>query len=532
MNKRGALVVAALSLMAASGFPRAGTARADSYTARSTGGAIFAGLQNGYLYRSTNNGSYDWRESDNGLPSGTDITALAATPDGATIFAGTRGAGIYVSTDGGVNWRDDNGGDYDLGQASISGLVLDPTNSQNVYAVTTDGELYSSTDAGTYWDATAIGSDMPTTSLTINQHDPSVLLIGTQGGGILRSSDGGADWYGTDLSTDVNVQALAFNPRSASVAYAATDAGMYESIDGGGSWQPDQRGIPDATSFQSVAVDPTNPARVIAATAYGTFYRSQDGGTSWSYQGDADGNQVNALLFDPGHTGVVLAGTDDGSALYRSDDSGGHWYRDDTSFDTQDGILALAAIGRPALPTEPVSAPYGTQPGVRYFPETHHIVRGTFLSFYNANNGLKIFGLPLTEAFVDGGQTVQYFERSRLVLGNGRVTVAALGSQLTAGRYFGKVACCPGGGQIWFNDGHTISGKFLSFWKSHHGSRLFGYPISQPLYEQNGDGTGRTYLVQYFQNARMEYHPELGGTGNVVTLGLLGKQALQQRGWI
>jgi hypothetical protein len=61
---------------------------------------------------------------------------------------------------------------------------------------------------------------------------------------------------------------------------------------------------------------------------------------------------------------------------------------------------------------------------------------------------------------------------------------------------------------------------------------LFGYPISQPLHEQNGDGTGRTYLVQYFQNARMEYHPELAGTGNVVTLGLLGRQALQQRGWL
>jgi hypothetical protein len=160
-------------------------------------------------------------------------------------------------------------------------------------------------------------------------------------------------------------------------------------------------------------------------------------------------------------------------------------------------------------------------------------VRGAFLGFYNANTGLKIFGLPLTEAFAENGQTVQYFERSRLVYAHGRVAVSALGSQLTAGRYFPTVPCCGSSGQIWFGPAqHTLSGQFLSFWRSHNGARLFGYPISQPRYEQNGDGTGRTYLVQYFQNARMEYHPELGGTGNVVTLGLLGKEVLHQRGWI
>ena len=62
------------------------------------------------------------------------------------------------------------------------------------------------------------------------------------------------------------------------------------------------------------------------------------------------------------------------------------------------------------------------------------------------------------------------------------------------------------------------AGVFLTFWKSHSGNALFGAPISQPLYEQNGDGTGRTYLVQYFQNARMEYHPELAGTENRIAV--------------
>jgi hypothetical protein len=196
-------------------------------------------------------------------------------------------------------------------------------------------------------------------------------------------------------------------------------------------------------------------------------------------------------------------------------------------------ILVLAGTGRAALPTDPVFAPQGNPYGVRYFNETHHTVRGPFLSFYTRYNGLKIFGLPLTEAFMEGGHLVQYFERSLMVYSNGRVTLAPLGSQLTAGRSFTPVPCCPPPGQVWFwQTGHSLGGSFLTFWRNHNGSLLFGSPISQPLYEQNGDGTGRTYLVQYFQNARMEYHPELAGTGNVVTLGLLGRQVLHQRGWI
>lgn len=60
----------------------------------------------------------------------------------------------------------------------------------------------------------------------------------------------------------------------------------------------------------------------------------------------------------------------------------------------------------------------------------------------------------------------------------------------------------------------------------------FTSPQSASRCEQNGDGTGRTYQVQYFENARTEYHPELAGTSNVVTLGLLGREALHQRGWL
>ena len=53
-----------------------------------------------------------------------------------------------------------------------------------------------------------------------------------------------------------------------------------------------------------------------------------------------------------------------------------------------------------------------------------------------------------------------------------------------------------------------------------------------PAFQQtNGDGTGRLYLVQYFRNARLEYHPEVASTGNTIEVGKLGEEALQALGW-
>lgn len=45
--------------------------------------------------------------------------------------------------------------------------------------------------------------------------------------------------------------------------------------------------------------------------------------------------------------------------------------------------------------------------------------------------------------------------------------------------------------------GHHLEEPFLSFWRSHGGLRIFGYPISEAL-ERDG------LLVQYFERARME----------------------------
>lgn len=57
------------------------------------------------------------------------------------------------------------------------------------------------------------------------------------------------------------------------------------------------------------------------------------------------------------------------------------------------------------------------------------------------------------------------------------------------------------GTERYYNEtGHSISGPFLVFFDSHGGLSIFGYPITEP-FVKNG------LLVQYFQHARFEWHP-------------------------
>ncbi|NJM08377.1 L,D-transpeptidase [Candidatus Gracilibacteria bacterium] len=73
--------------------------------------------------------------------------------------------------------------------------------------------------------------------------------------------------------------------------------------------------------------------------------------------------------------------------------------------------------------------------------------------------------------------------------------------------------------------GHHLSNRagFLDFWRANGRLLIFGYPISEELVEN-----GR--IVQYFERARFEYHPESAGTPAQVQLGLLGNEILAIQG--
>ena len=65
-------------------------------------------------------------------------------------------------------------------------------------------------------------------------------------------------------------------------------------------------------------------------------------------------------------------------------------------------------------------------------------------------------------------------------------------------------------------NGFGVCYEFLAFYDAHGGQKNFGNPISSFEFQQDGR------LVQYFEGARFEWHPELG-TGQNVMLADLGR---------
>jgi L,D-transpeptidase-like protein len=71
---------------------------------------------------------------------------------------------------------------------------------------------------------------------------------------------------------------------------------------------------------------------------------------------------------------------------------------------------------------------------------------------------------------------------------------------------------------------HHLSDRagFLNYWRENGGVLLFGYPISEEIVEN-----GR--VVQYFERARFEYHPENLGKDGQILLSLLGRELTAER---
>ncbi|MFL5733136.1 MAG: hypothetical protein ACJ78Q_08020 [Chloroflexia bacterium] len=87
--------------------------------------------------------------------------------------------------------------------------------------------------------------------------------------------------------------------------------------------------------------------------------------------------------------------------------------------------------------------------------------------------------------------------------------VAVLALSLTWGwsAYGNTNAQSSGGCRTFPETGHKVCGRFLDYWQSHGGLPQQGYPLSEEFTETSALN-GLPYVVQYFERAVFEYHPE------------------------
>jgi len=206
------------------------------------------------IYKSIDGGAHWAAEAAefNGEP--TSVVAIAPSLS-STLYAGANEF-VFKSIDGGLSWAMPSNLPYGFYGFYVSALAIDPTNADVVYVA----------------------------------QQVSTFPPGPDAGKIFKSTNGGGQWREVPIPVPARaaIWSLAIDPATPSIVYAAYASGnagkggVFKSIDSGETWVAAQNGLPDTiVVINALAIDPSAPARIYAATDHGVFM-STDAAASWT----------------------------------------------------------------------------------------------------------------------------------------------------------------------------------------------------------------------------------------------------------
>lgn len=250
-----------------------------------------------------------------------DVVIVVVDPKApATVYAhSTTGSGVLKSSDSGNNWQTINRG---LTNLNVNALIIDPKNSQTLYAGT-NGGFFKSADGGNNWTfLSGKLNTIPINALYISadvDNNSGRLFAGTNSG-IYYSEDRGENWTLSNSSTGFSTYNFINHRARPDAIYAATNRGVYSSTDRGLFWS--RQNGQDTTRLLSqrvsaVAIDPNNSDILYAATIGGGVFTADIAAGSLQWRSINDSSLVNlniyTLLFvDNGGTSTLFAGSTGG----------------------------------------------------------------------------------------------------------------------------------------------------------------------------------------------------------------------------
>jgi len=251
------------------------------------------------------------------------ISDLAVDPERPSRwYVAVGSGGVWKTENAGTTWKPifDNYGSY-----SIGCVALDPSDPATVWVGTGEAVggrhvgygdgVYRSRDGGESFENLGLGGSEHIAKILIDPRDSQVVYVAAQGPlwsaggerGLYKTTDGGANWT-TVLSKGpyTGVTDVVFEPGNPEVLFAAThqrhrtvwalvnggpESGIHKSVDGGCTWRELKSGLPGEDLGKiALAVSPQRPQVVYAsielAGREGGFWRSEDGGESWSKRND------------------------------------------------------------------------------------------------------------------------------------------------------------------------------------------------------------------------------------------------------
>ncbi|MBI3970987.1 MAG: hypothetical protein HY332_06830 [Chloroflexi bacterium] len=402
------------------------------------------------------------------------------------------------------------------------------------------------------WQSMGLGS-ADVYQLIVDESAPGTIYAATRGdghsrSGLLKTTDGGRGWVPLERGLPSRFQptAIAASPDAGRIVLLAGVDGLFRSTVAGAMWSAVRVPLPPITA---IAFDRSNPQLVLAGSELRGNFRSTDGGRTWrpanvGLPRDRYGNTAGAvaLVQDSAEPRVFYMGTNGFDGVYRSNDGGLTW--------------TAAGTGLPSASTLAVGVNAASPGAVFALSE-----QGLATSTDGGASWQLLSGLPPVEpvamAFEPGGKDTMYVAGARGALlrstdgGKTWVDMPALPRPVRAlAAWFGTtgaVLAAAAGEGVWRIDvtptlpasplpvvrdrfgqptsvyyretGHNISPAFYPSFRALGGLERFGYPRTEEFME-NG------LLVQYFQRARLEYHPEWRGTAYEVQLSLVAEWLL------
>lgn len=240
-------------------------------------------------------------------PSGGNVQCFTSMV-GNRLFAGTEGAGIFMSEDQGQTWQPttfilENRDVY--GMASVTNLL---------FAASYSG-LTRSHDYGETWTMMfpGIGYSAPEAVFILDD----MVFIGTNGNGIYRSEDYGETWENVLAKTEpwsLNINSITGRD---SLLLASSGNHVYRSTDLGMTWE-----VLDVGSYE-IYLDPIHihDEQVFAGTVNKGLFRSSNFGESWESLIDSLPSQSVYSISSNQDFVFVLSG----EGIWRSADKGESW---------------------------------------------------------------------------------------------------------------------------------------------------------------------------------------------------------------
>jgi photosystem II stability/assembly factor-like uncharacterized protein len=265
------------------------------------------------------------------------------------------------------------------------------------------GAVWRSEDLGESWTHSSAGltygdDGSPLQSVWSLGANDGALYAGVEPAGLFRSRDGGSTWEHVEGLTNhptrptwqpgaggLILHTIVPHPTDPDHLWIGISAvGVFESTDGGASWEPRNRGVradfmPDPHPITGQCVHKFAPAAGQPSTLYQQnhcgVYRSDDGGSSWQEITAGLPSEFGFPLVthprDPQAAWVIpLNGADRGrympeaqAAVWRTRDRGTSWTRLDHGLPGHDAFLSVLreAMARDTL--EPTGITFGTSTG-------------------------------------------------------------------------------------------------------------------------------------------------------------------------